>query len=95
MAISRKDKRKIASLMQQEVKSSPPTSKAPAWEEVAKLSNPEAWRETMDPELVVGIDDVLEKEILGKVFEIAPDLTLEEIILLGAHGLKMRTSAGE
>jgi hypothetical protein len=87
MAVSHKDKLKIVALMRREVSTFPHTSKEPAWETVAKLSNPDAWGEPMDPELVVGIDDVLEKEILGKVFEIAPDLTLEEIILLGAHGV--------
>jgi hypothetical protein len=87
MAVSHKDKLKIVALMRREVPGSPPTSKAPAWKMVSMLSNEEVWGEKMDPELVVGIDDVLEKEILGKVFEIAPDLTLEEIILLGKHGV--------
>ena len=87
MAVSHKDKLKIVALMRREVSTSPPTSKVPAWKRVLNLSHEDLWGEPIEPEVIVEMDFVLGSRILQEVNEIAPDLTLEEIVVLGKYGV--------
>ena len=60
----------------------------PAWERVLNLSHEKLWAEQpIDPEVIVEMDFVLGSRILQEVNEIAPDLTLEEIVVLGKYGV--------